>query len=74
MSVTLNDIAERTGFSVRTVSCVLNNKKDRISEQTSEKIKACARRLRYRPNASARAIQAGRFNHVGLLLSQTESS
>lgn len=46
MKVTLKDIAEDTGYSISTVSRVLNGS-DKISSKTTEKIYKSARRLNY---------------------------
>ncbi len=52
------DIAEKSGFSITTVSRVLNGKADkyRISKDTQQKIKATAEELNYVPNESARNL------------------
>lgn len=52
------DIAEKSGFSITTVSRVLNGKADkyRISKDTQQKIKAMAEELNYVPNESARNL------------------
>ncbi len=69
MSVTLNDIAEKAGVSVSTVSRVLNKKagKYRISADTEAKITKTARELKYRPNAIARGLRLKRTNTIGLI-------
>lgn len=46
MKVTLKDIAEETGYSISTVSRVLNGS-DKISNKTTEKIFRTAKRLNY---------------------------
>lgn len=43
---TIRDVAERSGYSIYTVSSVLNNKGD-IGEETSKKIRDAARTLNY---------------------------
>lgn len=52
-----------------TVSQALNGK-GRISPKTRARIRATAQRLDFRPNASAVAMQAGRFNAIGILEAQ----
>ena len=58
-SVTLRDIAEASGVSLSTVSRVLNNAPSRvpIPPGTRQRIESEARRLGYRPNPFARALQ-----------------
>jgi LacI family transcriptional regulator len=64
--VTLQTIAEATGYSRHTVGFVLNGSKE-FPEATREKVLRAAHELGYRPNASARAIRSGRFKAVGFL-------
>lgn len=68
MKVTLKQIAQHSGVSTPTVSEILNDK-GVYSQQTREKVLAVARELGYRPNASARAIQSGKFNTITWLSS-----
>lgn len=66
---TIRDIAKATGFSVMTVSLSLNPRKSsvRVSEETQTLVKACAKRLGYRPNIVARGLGGGRTNIVGVM-------
>ena len=50
MRATIKDIAAATGFSVTTISLVLNGKGYKISDETKNQILAKARELNYRPN------------------------
>ncbi|MCD8014768.1 MAG: LacI family transcriptional regulator [Lachnospiraceae bacterium] len=61
--VTLKQIAEKTGFSVSTVSIVLGNrsKERKIPEQTQQVIQQAARELGYRPSMAARQLRAGKM-------------
>jgi LacI family transcriptional regulator len=68
MPVTIKDIARESGFSVPTVSQVLNNKGDLYRPQTRDKILKTARRLGYRPNSYRWVLRTGRFNTIGLLV------
>ena len=67
---TLISIAERTGFSISTVSRVLNGKaqKYRISEETVRKVKEIAQKCNYKPNLTAQSLRTKRTNTVGLLV------
>jgi len=69
---TLAEIAQECGVAISTVSYVLRGKQReaRISEARSEQILAVARRLDYRPNAAAVAMRRGRFNAIGLAVSE----
>lgn len=69
MAVTLNDIAERAGVSVSTVSRVLNDKasKYRISSSTEAAILEAAKELNYRPNQIARGLRLKKTNTVGVI-------
>lgn len=67
---TLITIAERTGFSISTVSRVLNGKaqKYRIAAKTVEKITDEARKCDYRPNLTAQSLRTRRTNTIGLVV------
>lgn len=67
---TLKDIAEATGFSITTVSRVLNNSAGKvgISEETQQKIWRMAKELNYRPNKIARNLKLGREPRAVLFL------
>jgi LacI family transcriptional regulator len=69
MAVTLNDIAERAGVSVSTVSRVLNKQaeKYRIKGETEERILHAARDLKYRANHLARGLRLSKTNTLGVL-------
>lgn len=64
------DIAEITGFSITTVSRVLNGKgeKYRISKATREKIKSVAEELKYVPNEFARNLRIGKSKTIALIV------
>jgi DNA-binding LacI/PurR family transcriptional regulator len=56
---TIKEIADKTGYSLSTVSIVLNGNGDerRISAQTQNKVLAAARDMGYIPNVSARRLR-----------------
>ncbi|MDD2511966.1 MAG: LacI family DNA-binding transcriptional regulator [Proteiniphilum sp.] len=64
------DIAEKSGFSITTVSRVLNGKADkfRISKETQQKVKAMAEELNYVPNEFARNLRTGRSKTIALIV------
>jgi LacI family transcriptional regulator len=67
MSVTIKDIAKKTGFSVTTVSRALNDFDD-VSKNTKELIKKTAIEINYTPNAAAQRFQKKRTDSIGLIL------
>ncbi len=66
--VTIKEIAERCGVSITTVSRVLNNKGDSISEKTKERIFRVVDELNYVPNAVARSMVTKRTNNIALIV------
>lgn len=72
--VTLRDVAQATGFSVSTVSKVLNNTADEvgIAESTQALVREAARNLNYRPNKEARNLRLGKMRPLILFLSLYE--
>lgn len=68
-AATLADVGREAGVSAMAASAVLNGAKtsSRIAEETRERILAAAEKLRYRPNATARALARRRMNTLGLL-------
>lgn len=68
MNVTLKDIAKLCGVSVATVSLVLNNKPNRISESTKKKILDTAKELHYHPNPMALSLVTRKSKVLGLII------
>jgi LacI family transcriptional regulator len=70
MAVTLNDIANKAGVSVSTVSRVLNKKtkKYRISQETETLIIHAAKKLNYKPNQLARGLRLKKTHTIGLIV------
>lgn len=58
-SVTIIEIAERAGVSMKTVSRVLNNEPN-VREATRDKVKKAAIELNYQPNFFARSLASSR--------------
>ena len=67
MSATLRQVAAEAGVSIATVSLVLSGQAHRYRSETRDRVVAAAAKLGYRPNASARFMQRGRFGIIGLL-------
>ena len=65
--VTLKDLADRTGFSVNTVSRALRGKPD-ISKITREKVAEIAEELGYRRNALASQLRTRESKTLGLIV------
>ena len=68
--VTIRDVAGKSGFSVTTVSMVLNagTAAERISPTTRTHIWRVARRLGYRPNLFARSLRSQRSHTIGVIV------
>src|SRR5579871_2692227 len=66
--VRIRDVAAAAGVSPTTTSFVLNGRDSSISQETRERVREVARRLGYRPHASARALATGRTHRIGVVL------
>jgi DNA-binding LacI/PurR family transcriptional regulator len=67
--ITSVDVAREAGVSQSTVSFVLNNTRGQtIPEETRRRVLEAAKKLDYRPRASARSLAAGRSDVVLLAL------
>lgn len=72
---TLRDVAERAGFSVTTVSQVLNDVPGkRIPDATRALVRAAAEELSYRPNRLAQGLRLQRSNTIGFVSDQIATS
>jgi len=65
--VRLKDIADKTGFSVNTVSLALRGN-PRIPEETAKLIREAARSLNYLPNQVAKSLVSRETKTIGLVL------
>jgi LacI family transcriptional regulator len=68
--VTIRDVAKASGFSLTTVSIVLNNAPlaSYIPPTTKKKIEVAAKKLAYRPNLFARSLRSKRSHTVGVMV------
>ncbi len=66
-NIKLRDIAEKTGYSVNTVSHALHDKPD-ISEKTKEHICKVAKDMGYIVNSSAAALRNGRSRSIAIIV------
>ena len=73
MAVTLKDIADQSGVSMKTVSRVLNNEPN-VSPATRERVEDAATELGYRPNLAARGLATSRSFLIALLYDDVSSS
>ena len=73
MRTTIKDIANYTGFSVTTISLVLNNKADKIPKSTKNKILEAVEKLNYHPNQLAVGLVKKRTQTIGLIISDVSN-
>ncbi|MBR1582297.1 MAG: LacI family DNA-binding transcriptional regulator [Spirochaetales bacterium] len=66
MSVLLKDIAEKTGFSINTVSRALRDDK-KLSESTRKTIRETAEMMGYVRNSAAALMRKGTSNEIGII-------
>ncbi|NEU31368.1 LacI family transcriptional regulator [bacterium LRH843] len=65
--ITIKDVAKRSGFSVATVSAVIN-KKPIVSEKAREKIEEAIQELGYKPNIIARSLKSSKTSSIGIIV------
>jgi LacI family transcriptional regulator len=68
---TLRDVATLAGVSLSTASKALNGRRD-VHAETRRRVAEIAQQLAYRPNSTARALQAGRTETLGLITDDLE--
>ena len=73
MRTTIKDIANYTGFSVTTISLVLNNKANKIPQHTKDLIMDAVKKLDYRPNQIAVGLVKKRTQTIGLIISDVSN-
>ena len=64
---TLKDIANATGYSLSTISYVLNGKK-KVKEETYARIIEAVEKLNYRPNQLARGLKMKKTCTIGVIV------
>lgn len=62
---TIKDVAREAGVSIATVSYVLNNKTDSISDDTKHLVLQTAKRIGYTPNVTARNLRFSQTRLIG---------
>lgn len=73
-NVTVKDIAREAGVSPALVSFVMRNASSgkrnyRVNPDTASRVLEVAKRLNYHPNTSARALKSGKYDTIGVILS-----
>lgn len=68
-SVTIEDVAQRAGVSIKTVSRVVNREPN-VRDKTRAKVQEAITALDYRPNQAARGLAGRRSYMIGLLYDQ----
>lgn len=71
--VSMQDIANRAGVSLKTVSRVVNNEKH-VSESVRAAVSKAIAELDYHPDATARALASRRSRRIGLIAASTTHS
>ena len=61
------DVAREAGVSAQTVSRVANGK-DGVRPQTRDRVVQAMQVLGYRPNRAARALKAGKYGNIGVIM------
>lgn len=65
---TLHDVAKLAEVSIATVSNVLNDKNNELSDKTKEKVLTAIEKLNYAPNQFARGLKTGQSNIVAFIV------
>jgi LacI family transcriptional regulator len=66
-SITIKDVAKKSGVSVGTVSRAFNNYSD-ISESTRQHILEVAEKMGYKPNIAAKSLSSNKSFRLGMLI------
>lgn len=70
--ITIHDVAELAGVSIKTVSRVVNNEAS-VSTNTKSKVNAAVKELNYKPNVSARNLRGSQTFIFGMLYDNTNA-
>lgn len=66
--ITIKDIARICNVSTTTVSRVINNKNEGVSQKTREKVIEVMNKLNYQPNSLARSMVTKKTNNIAILI------
>lgn len=72
--VTIKDVAEHANVSITTVSLVLNDKVDSISQETIDAVKRACDELHYQKNLFASSLKSKVTKTIGLILPEIDSA
>lgn len=70
---TIKDVAREAGVSIATVSYVLNDKTEAISEDTRLRVWTAVRKTGYRPNVTARNLRSSQSRLLGYAWHQVDA-
>lgn len=73
MSVTIKDVSNHAGVSIKTVSRVINNEEN-VAEATKTKVLASVEKLGFKPNKSAQSLRSKRSYMIALLYDNPNKS
>lgn len=65
--VTIYEVAKASGYSLATISRVINNKSN-VQEETKQKILETIKRLGYKPSALAQGLAKSKSTNIGIVL------
>jgi len=71
--ITIEDVAQRAGVSISTVSNALNGRPERMRKETLSRIEAVIAELGFQPNRAARQLKTGHTPLIGLLVPSIEN-
>lgn len=71
--ITIKDVAKEVGFSIATVSYVINDSK-KIPEETKGKILEAIKKLGYEPNINARNLVRNESRLIGIMTSMKDNN
>ncbi|QXN86508.1 LacI family transcriptional regulator [Tetragenococcus halophilus] len=72
--ISIKDLAKITGYSVATVSRVLNNKEGKFSEKTKEKVLAAIEETNYATNSIAKSLRVRKTNTIAVVIPDLSNS
>ena len=70
--ITIKDIAQISGYSISTVSRVINNRSD-VSDEAREKIESIIREQNYQPNENARMLKQTVSSEISVIVRGNKS-
>lgn len=68
MKLTIKDIAKEAGVSITTVSQILNNKGNRFSEKTRDKVLSIVEEMNYKPDLVAQSMITKKSKTIGMIV------